>query len=263
MKQFFLGIFILGWIGSLSHGTSQTLQFDHCAFDEILKEYVDHKGRVNYLGLQRHGMDELNQYLERLAKINIEEYNQNEKMAIYINAYNAFTLKLITKHYPIDSIKKIPGVSGWTGTGQWTKKFWTLGNKKISLNIIEHKILRPMGDPRIHFSLVCASISCPNLARFAFTGKDLNGQLNKQARLFNQSPKGVQYKMKKDRPVLMLSSIYKWFKEDFLKSAQNLPSFVEPYASSSAREFIKKNRGQLKIEYMDYNWGVNDKRYRT
>ena len=231
---------------------------DHSDYNQLLKTYVDHQGGVNYLDLKKDGLKTLDQYLKKLNKVNLISLSKNEKKALYINAYNAFTLKLIAKHYPVTSIKKIPDISGLFGTGQWNSKDWKIGNQIISLNEIEHKILRPLGDPRIHFALVCASLSCPNLSQDAYEANDLNRQLDQQAQLFNQSKKGVQQEIVNGKPVLKVSSIYKWFKEDFLKVSSDLPSYIEKYTSSSVKSFINKNRKNLKIEYLDYNWGLND-----
>ena len=240
---------------------ADSFHFDHSLFTEILQQYVSEEGAVDYQGLKEKGREKLAAYVKRLETASPSQMPQPEKMAFYINAYNAFTLKLIVDNYPLDSIRKIPDLSGMTGSGQWEKDLWNLKNKKVSLNTIEHKILRPMGDPRIHFALVCAAKSCPGLARKAYTATNLDEMLKDQGRKFNRDPKGLQISREKQffssRPVLKLSSIYKWFSEDFLLVSENLPEFVRRYASAEVQAFIEENREDLKIEYMDYDWSLN------
>ncbi len=236
--------------------------FDHSLYTEILQQYVGEDGGVSYQGLKGQGREALAAYISKVERAKISRMSEKELMAFYINAYNAFTLKLIVDNYPLKSIRKVPDLSGIAGLGQWKKDLWTIENKKVSLDFIEHEILRPMGDPRIHFALVCAAKSCPNLARQAYTVINLEEMLNEQGRKFNQSPKGLQIssekRLSKTRAILKLSAIYKWFKGDFLAVSENLPDFVYRYANVEVRVFIEKNRKDLKIEYMDYDWQLND-----
>jgi len=235
--------------------------FDHSLLTQILQEFVSREGWINYQGLKDLGSGKLALYVERLEKASLSGMSQEELMAFYINAYNAFTLKLIVDNYPLESIRKIPDLSGIAGFGQWKKALWSLNNKKLSLDTIEHKILRPMGDPRIHFALVCAAKSCPDLAPRAYTAENLDEMLETQGRRFNQSSKGLQISSEKrfltSVPVLKLSSIYKWFRKDFFKVSEDLPHFVHPYANAGVKAFIEKNKKDLKIEYMDYDWSLN------
>lgn len=235
--------------------------FDHGLLTEILHVYVDEEGWVDYQGLKDKGTEKLEAYVRRLENADTSEMSEKEKMAFFINVYNAFTLKLIVDHYPLDSIRKIPGLSGIAGNGQWKKDLWTLNKRKISLDAIEHEILRPMGDPRIHFALVCAARSCPPLARKAYTPETLDVLLEEQGRRFNQSPRGLWTTVEKgflgSKPVLNLSSIYKWFKEDFLRASDNLPDFVQPYTGSGEQAFFETYKGRLTIRYMDYDWSLN------
>lgn len=262
-KVFFcagLVLFLLGLVGTPVNADSSS--FDHSLFTRILQKYVDEQGRVNYQGLKDQGREELEAYVKNLENAVPSRMSEKEGMAFYINAYNAFTLKLIVDNYPLESIRKIPDLSGIAGLGQWKKDLWALENKKVSLDTIEHEILRPMGDPRVHFALVCAAKSCPSLARNAYTAANLDEMLDEQGRRFNQSPKGLRTSMEKrffgSRPVLKLSSIYKWFKGDFLRGSDNLPDFVRPYANASTRAFIETHGKDLKIEYMAYDWDLND-----
>ncbi len=238
--------------------------FDHSGLTGILQATVDEQGGVDYQGIRDRGREKLEAYVKSLQEADLNDMSEKERMAFYINAYNAFTLQLIVDHYPLESIRKIPDLSGVVGFGQWKKELWTLEGERISLDTIEHKILRPMGDPRIHFALVCAARSCPNLARKAYTGGTLDDMLHEQGQRFNRSPKGLQTSMEKrffrQRPVLRVSSIYKWFRGDFLRVSKDLPGFVLPYASAEDRAFIEANREHLKVDYLDYDWDLNEQR---
>ncbi len=246
--------------GGLLEATADPI--DHVLYTELLQAYVDEEGLVDYRGLKERGMEKLNAYVEELAGARTSDMGRGERMALYINAYNAFTLKLIADPYPVESIRDIPGLSGLLGLGQWQKEMWTLAGQEISLDHLEHGMLRPMGDPRIHFALVCAAVSCPPLAREAYTAGRLDEQLERQGRIFNRSPKGLRTWMKEalfgTSPVLKLSTIYKWFREDFLEKAEDLPSFVLPYAGPQDQTFIREHREDLEIDYLDYDWSLND-----
>lgn len=236
--------------------------FDHAPFDKLLKKYVNQEGMVDYKGIKTQGLSQLDAYLKTIDQLNpktLEQFNRSEKIAFYTNAYNAFTIKLITDHYPVTSIKKIPGLSGWFGVGQWKSDLWTLAGQKISLNTIEHKILRPMGEPRIHFVLVCAAIGCPSLAQTAYTAENLERLFNHQAKLFHASAKGVQI-TSGPQPTLSLSPIYKWFKGDFLKVAPDLETFVAQHSDEKIKTFIQKNKGKLALKYHDYDWSLNEQK---
>ncbi len=258
----FIGLILLPSGFAASPVNAASASFDHSLYTEILQSYVDEDGGVNYQGLKEQGREKLDKYVKSLESASPSKMSEKERMAFYLNAYNAFTLKLIGDHYPLKSIRKIPNLSGLAGFGQWKEDLWTIDNKKISLDAIEHKILRPMGDPRIHFALVCAAKSCPNLARQAYRAGNLDEMLNEHSRKFNQSPKGLKIseenRFSKTRPILTLSSIYKWFREDFLLVSESLPDFVQRYAAGEVQQFIEKNQKNIKIEYMDYDWHLND-----
>ncbi len=229
---------------------------------QILETFVNEEGWVDYAGLKKQGGEPMEKLLRALAQEAPEPADVKEKMAFYINAYNLFTLKLIADHYPVESIRKIPGVSGVAGIGQWKKKLWVLNGGEVSLDEIEHERLRPLGDPRIHFALVCAARSCPPLARKAYTAGNLDHMLEEQGRRFNRLPRGLQTATEKgwtrERPVLKLSKIYDWFTKDFLRVSPDLPAYVLPFAGEADRVFIEKNRDELKVRYLEYDWTLND-----
>jgi len=193
---------------------------------------------VNYKELLSN-REPLNKYLEVLA-LNAPKNNwsNDEKMAFWINAYNAYTIQLILDNYPTESIKDI--------SDPWGQTFFKIGNKMMSLNTIEHKILRPMGDSRIHFAIVCASESCPKLLNCAYEAESLTNQLDQAAKEFindasknNLTPSNIT-----------MSKIFKWFKSDFPKE----DAFIK-YLNKYSTVTISSDP---KINYKTYEWALNE-----
>ncbi len=222
--------------------------FDHSAYDRLLKKYVSDKGLVNYKGWKA-DQQGLNQYLAMVSKNPpAATWSKADQMAYWINAYNAYTIRLVLDHYPINSIKdigskiKIPFV-----TTPWAAKFFTIGGNKMSLDNIEHGTLRKKyNDPRIHFALVCASMSCARLRPEAYTGTQLDRQLDDQGRDFVNNPA-------KNRPAkdaAQLSKYFDWYKGDWSGNGQSVVSWVNKYSTT-------KIDNNTKITYLDYNWNLN------
>ena len=222
---------------------------DHSAYDKILKKYVNESGRVNYKGLKA-DQQPLNQYLALLSKNPpAASWTKSEQMAYWINAYNAYTIRLVLDHYPVTSIKdigskiKIPFV-----TTPWAIKFFSIGGEKMSLDNIEHGTLRKKyNDPRIHFSLVCASISCPRLRNEAYTADKLDRQLDDQGRDFVNDP--AKNKVGKD--AAQLSKYFDWYKSDWSGGGQTVAKWVNKYSTT-------KMDANAKVSYLDYNWNLNE-----
>ena len=231
----------------------KSLSDDHI-WNRILIHYVSkHKnGEVNifdYGRLLKSTDDKilLDKYLISLESINPATLPKNEAMAYYANLYNAVTVKLITKNYPIKSIRKL----GPLNSGPWKRKIIKLNGELVSLDNIEHKILRSKyRSPYIHYMLNCASISCPNLQKKAWKGETLKADQQKAAVEYINSSRGVA--IKKDG--LHLSSIYKWFKEDF-KSDAGVLDHILKYADKDLKSAIEKG---AKIRSYDYDWTLND-----
>lgn len=222
----------------------------HQLYTQLLQKYVDDSGWVNYKGLIK-DKSKLQEYLQTLSNNPpSDQWSQNEQIAYWINAYNAFTLKLIIDHYPLNSIKdigffiQIPFVNT-----PWQKKFFSIGGDKMDLDEIEHNILRKrFNEPRIHFALVCASRSCAKLRREAYTGNKLDEQLNNQARTFLAN----RNKNKITPDNAALSSYFKWFKKDFTKNG-TIREYINQYAP------VKVNEG-APITYLKYDWRLNEPR---
>lgn len=217
-------------------------------FSSLLKKYVTDMGFVDYKGFisERNIFEE---YLNSLSSTPPDRsWNKNEQIAYWINAYNAFTIKLIIDHYPLKSIKDIgPYIQIPRVNTPWQKKFIQIGNKTYNLDKIEHSILRSkFNDPRIHFALVCASISCPKLRREAYEASKLDDQLNEQGKHFlaNQNKNIIE------ADKLKLSKYFTWYKGDFTQDG-SLIDYLNIFAP------VKIN-SQAEIDYLEYNWGLNE-----
>ena len=209
----------------------------HMLWDQLLKKYVSSSGKVNYKGFKADEI-RLDAYLTLLELNPVQQsWTRNQKMAYWINAYNAFTVKLILKNYPISSITKLDGGKPWDV--KWIK----LGEKMYSLNNIEHDILRPTyKDARIHFAVNCAAKSCPPLLNRAWTANTLNATLEKQTKTFINNTTFNEI----DAGAVKLSKIFEWYKVDF----GDLIEYINKYST------IKVSKDAA-IEFVDYNWALN------
>ncbi len=220
----------------------------HEQWSKLLSKHVRENGLVDYKGFIS-DKAELNAYADYLsANPPAEAWSDNEKIAYWINAYNVFTVKLIVDNYPVESIKDLnPTLSIPTVRSVWTKEWFQIGGEDFSLDRIEHKILRKdFEEPRIHFAVNCASISCPVLRNEAFTAEKLDTQLDEQARIFLNDP--TRNKITPQR--VDVSKIFSWFGGDF-KNGQSLIEFLNKYTEVQIEE-------KAKVRFMDYDWNLND-----
>lgn len=209
----------------------------HKRWDTILKEFVSSDGKVDYLGIK--GASDFDIYVDMLQdKTPEDSWSREKKLAYWINAYNALTVDLIIKNYPVKSIKDIDD--------PWEQRLWKFGDKWLNLNDIEHKILRKMEEPRIHFAIVCASESCPKLLNEAFTAENLESQLTKATKAFLSDKS--KNEISKDN--LKLSKIFKWFSKDF-KQNGSLIDFLNQYTDVEISQNAKKS-------YKEYDWSLNE-----
>ena len=222
----------------------------HSIFNKLLFKNVTKDGRVDYKAFTKDSLD-LKQYLNILTANppNEKTWTRHEQMAYWINAYNAFTIKLITKYYPLKSIKDIgSSIQVPFVNTPWDIKFITVGNLKMDLNNIEHGILRKkFNDPRIHMVLVCASKSCPVLLNEAYDALRLDEQLNKQTRVFLEDPK----RNKISGVSAQLSMIFNWYSMDLTNDGGSVRDFIN---SHSTKKITKDTR----ITYLDYDWNLNE-----
>lgn len=245
---FALAMVCLGCCTATGQNQADTAPVNHATWDSLLHRHVKADGFVDYKGMVRDS-NELNQYLSRLsaANPNSKNWSREEKMAFWINAYNAFTVKLIVDAYPVKSIKDIKRGIPFVNT-VWDIKFIKIGGKTYDLNNIEHSILRPnFKDPRVHAAINCASYSCPVLRAEAFEASTLDAQLTDAMRTFVNDP--LRNRVTGDKAEI--SEIFKWFKGDFTKEAKSIRGFLNQYA----RQKLKANGS---IQYLDYDWRLND-----
>jgi len=213
---------------------------DHGPWNALLTKYVQNNGDVDYKGFAK-DVAALNSYLTLLANNKPQDdWSKNEKLAFYINLYNAATVKLIVDNYPVKSIKNIKR--------PWGSKIVTLGDELISLGDVEHKILRKMNEPRIHFAINCASFSCPKLVNVAFTAQNMEQQLEAATKDFINDP--TRNKIAAERA--QLSEIFKWYKKDFITSnSATVLEYIDPYIDVSLQ-------AKTKVDYLKYDWNLNE-----
>lgn len=232
-------------------------QIDHTAYDRLLKKYVDRDGYVNYDAWKKNPADRqaLQAYLSQLGRADLSRpASKAGQLAFWINAYNALTIEGILQVYPTSSIRN--HTARFAGYNIWKHLPLIVGDRKFSLNDIEHNILRKMGEPRIHFAIVCASVGCPRLRNEAYVAQKLNEQLADNARDFFSRAKNLR--VDAGRRTLYLSSILKWFGGDFGRGESEMLAYLSPYLPPAARSLI--SAGGVRISYLDYNWNLNDQR---
>jgi hypothetical protein len=219
---------------------------DHGLYAELLLKYVKN-GWVDYAGFKA---DEgrLDRYLGILEHVEPDALERDEQFAFYINAYNAWTIKLILSGYPgIKSIKDLGGLF----QSPWKKEFVRIHGKVLSLDQIEHDILRPrFRDPRVHFAVNCASKGCPPLLPEPYRGDRLDDQLNRVTVEFLNQPAHSRLEGRR----LWVSSIFKWFSEDFTPSVVD---FYLKYAQGELKRSLEAERDRIELRYMDYDWSLN------
>lgn len=221
---------------------------DHSLWDRFLKTYVrkDAKGvtRVAYANLGNGGKAVLAEYLEVLGQIPVSRIGRAEQRAYWINLYNALTVQLIGQSYPVESIRDIDD--------PWDTKLFEVEGEALSLNDIEHRILRPIWrDPRIHYAVNCASVGCPNLLPLAFTGGNAGQLLELAAHAYINHPRGARIEDGK----LIVSKIYGWFAEDFGGDDKSVIAHLRNFAGPPLLEALK---GITAIDDYEYDWGLND-----
>jgi Protein of unknown function, DUF547 len=237
-------VLVLGWVLAAASG-ARAEAVDYGTYAELLQAHV-RDGVVDYAGFKA---DEarLDDYLARNGRVNPESLSREDRFAYYINAYNAWTIKLILTGYPgVKSIKDLGGLL----QSPWKKPFVKIDGRTLTLDEIEHSILRPQfKDARVHFAIVCASKGCPPLIVQPYRGAVLDEQLNRVTTAFLNRP--GNYRLEGDR--FEVSSIFKWFGEDF----GNLFDFYIRYAQGDLKQALQSGRDRIRIGYLDYDWSLN------
>ncbi|MGB0895887.1 MAG: DUF547 domain-containing protein [Flavobacteriaceae bacterium] len=221
-----------------SQHTNTSSKLNHNNFNVLLQKHVSSTGNVSYKGFAS-DKEKLTTYLNHLSNNPPKlTWSKNEQLAYWMNTYNAFTIKLIIDNYPIKSIKHIKK--------PWDTKFIKIGHDYMSLNDIEHNILRKLNDPRIHFGINCASFSCPQLLNKAFTAASVHDDLDSLAHQFiNDDNRNI---LSEDH--IQLSKIFQWFSKDF-KSEGTLIDYLNTYSDVKIYSNAKKS-------YLKYNWDLNE-----
>ena len=237
---------------------AQNKKDQHLLFTQLLNDYV-HNGLVNYIKLKDD--KRLDNYLEQLENTNPDNLLTDEdKLAFWINAYNAYTLKFIIEEYPIESINDLHWgglyLGSLLGTTVWDDEKIIINGKQLSLNNIEHDIARKIfGEEKVHFAMVCASYSCPSLRDEAYEGFKLNNQLNEQARLFFNDETKNKFDLKKRRAYL--SKILDWYGDDFGNDDQSILLYVSQFLDREIADDIRRNSSKWEIDHLSYNWDLN------
>lgn len=237
------------WYAPTDHRT-----IDHAAWDRFLGAHLDarHPSGINRLDYARVSPEDrrgLEAYLQRLQTAPISTYNRTEQLAYWINLYNAATVKLVLDRYPVASIRQIK--SGFLSSGPWDDKLLAVEGERLSLNDIEHRILRPgWRDPRIHYAVNCASLGCPNLAPVAYTAENVDRLLTEGAVAYVNHPRGAE--LRKGR--LHVSSIYEWFQDDFGGSRAGVLRHLRQYARGELARALETYDGPLSD---GYDWALN------
>ena len=231
-------------------------RIDHSAWDSLLKRYVDTKGNVNYTAWLNSPADvrALDGYLNSLSQADPRQRaSKAATLAFWINAYNAVTIKGILREYPTTSIRN--HTARLYGYNIWKDLLLVVGGYSYALEQIENEVLRKMGDPRIHFAIVCASHSCPRLLNEAYTADRFDEQITVNTRNFFANPENFRY----TNGMFYLSSILKWYAGDFgSASAQQLQT-IAPYLPDRAAQQAAA-QGAGRISYLSYDWSLNDQK---
>jgi len=244
------------WSRWEAHDPASARVIDHAAWDAFLRTYVvpgaDGINRVAYGRVSKPDRYGLARYLDMLTMTGISSHARPEQLAFWINLYNALTLRVVLDAYPVASIRDIAISPGLFSVGPWGRKLVTVEGEALSLDDIEHRILRPVWhDPRIHYAVNCASLGCPNLLPAAFTGANADGLLTEAARAYVNHPRGARVKDGR----LTVSSIFVWYRADFggddKAVVAHLRQYAEPYLAAKLAPIVR-------ISADAYDWALND-----
>jgi len=238
-----------------AHDPDSDRTIEHEVWTQLLDEYLrpgdDGVVRFDYAGVSSADQRRLDAYIERLAAIDIPAYQRDEQLAYWINLYNALTIDVVLDHYPVESIRDIDISPGLFSSGPWGASLITVDGVDLSLDQIEHRILRPVwDDPRIHYAVNCASIGCPDLQPVAFTADNTESLLERGAHEYVNHPRGAAF----DDDELIVSSIYEWFQADFGGTEAGVLEHLREYAEPELRHRLAE-----RTAYDDhrYDWTLN------
>lgn len=245
------------WEQWAAHQDSSRKQLNSGPWQEFLGKYLDttaddHIHRLRYGQVSKADRMALESYLAVLQAEPVSSFNRHEQKAFWINLYNAMTVAVVLRAYPVGSIRDIKLSTTAFKSGPWDAEIMRVEGVELSLNDIEHRILRPLWkDNRVHFALNCASLGCPNLAAVPFTAANSEALLNRGAKDFIQSQRGASF----DGKALVLSSIFDWYQEDFGSNRDNVVAFISRYSDSMVRKKLQEFKGGMQFQY---DWKLND-----
>ena len=246
------------WPRWQKHDRASTIVIDHSDWDLILQRYVttnDPSGinKFQYSNISEKDRNILKRYLLEMLAVKVSSLNRSEQKAFWINLYNVLTVNIILEYYPVKSIRDIDISPGIFSNGPWDAKLLKIEGQKLSLNDIEHRILRPIWrDNRVHYAVNCASLGCPNLQPQAYTAINLEQMLEKGARDFINHPRGVSFTGNR----LIVSSIYFWFKSDFGDSKKGIIQHLKIYLSPEKLNKLNSIEN-IHIKHR-YDWALNE-----
>jgi len=257
-RMFVVCVFFLAVLLATAGVVNAAGNVDNTAFTALLRDHVK-DGRVNYKAIKTD--ERFTQYIETLKKTDPSGLQGNEKLAFWLNVYNAFTLKVICDNYPLKSITDLNGGGGLVistvlKTTVWDKKLVEISGKQYTLNGVENDIIRKMGDPRVHFAMVCAAKSCPPLRPEAFEASKLNDQLEDQGRDFLAQTKKNSFNIEKKTAAI--SNIFNWFQADFAKTVPEVLRYISRFLPKDKAEQVATNAAAFSVTYTDYDWSLNE-----
>jgi hypothetical protein len=242
-----IAIWIVLWMASIVSASD----FDHSKFDQILKEYVNDLGLVDYNSIAQD--KRFAEYMQSLQGAKVGELSRDGQLAFWINAYNAVTIDKVIKTKPKKSVREtfVPGL--WTSTKFFTTQEHIVANQRLSQDDIENEILRKkFKDPRIHFAIICASMGCPPLPQIAYTEDNVQLRLEEETRKYLNSPRGTR--IDRAENTLFVSKLFDWFATDFIQKSGSTLAFMRPYLNEETLAFLEQDP---KISYIEYNWALN------
>lgn len=231
---------------------------DYAAWNALLARYYDPAKGMNYKALKAHDAPALAALQRRLAEVDPASLSRNDQLAYWINLYNVSVVAVVVEHYPVDSIRDI-STDPIIRLNVFKKPYVKAKGGAISLNDVENDRLREgFKDPRIHFAINCAALSCPPIRTEAYVGSRVGEQLDDQARRFLNGPRGVHLEKDGDTLIVHTTKIMDWFGDDFDKWGGGRLAFLKRYVSPETRAEIDRAGGSAKLDYDDYSWKLND-----
>jgi hypothetical protein len=243
------------WPRWQTHDAASTARIDHGVWSQIIASYLrpspDGVARFGYGAVSKIDRDRLNAYVARLSATPISTFNRREQFAYWVNFYNVLTVKTVLDHFPVNSIRDIDISPGWFADGPWGAKLVTVEGEKISLDDIEHRILRPIWkDPRIHYVVNCASVGCPDIPPVAVTADNTEKLLNDGAARYVNHTRGVTVTGTR----IVVSSIYSWFEDDFGGNEAGVLDHLRRFAAHALKTKLKGTDG---YDDHTYDWKLN------